>query len=278
MENIMMYSQKFVAVVKASGRVLREKGDTVYVPFGSEYSIVLKNLNSVKAVVKVSVDGDDTLDGNEIIVGANSTAELEGFMKGRKVSNKFKFIEKTAQIAEYRGNKVSDGLIRISFRFETEIPEATWINTGWPAPSYYDNRGYQNRSSGTPPSDITWTSSNYTTNTNTTKSKGVDSNVACSYSAQSVSSGATLGCMRAMPANEDGITVKGSESKQQFRLGTVGILEETEHVIVLNLKGQLKNRPVKKAVTVRTKVTCETCGKKSKSSNRFCNNCGTALF
>lgn len=272
----MMYSQKFVAVVKAGGRVLREKGDTVYVPFGSEYSIVLKNLNSVKAVVKVSVDGDDTLDGNEIIVGANSTAELEGFMKGRKVSNKFKFIEKTAQIAEYRGNKVSDGLIRISFRFETEITESPWVYPSWPAPMYYDNRGFQNRSSGTPHSDVTWTSSNYAS-TNT-KSKGIDSGVACSYSAQSGPSMEKLGCMRAMPANEDGITVKGSESKQKFRLGTVGILEETEHVIVLNLKGRLKNKPVKKAVTVRTKVTCETCGKKSKSSNRFCNNCGTALF
>ena len=273
----MVYNEKFVAVVKANGKVLREKGDTVYVPFGSEYSIVLKNLNSVKVVVKISVDGDDTLDGNEIIIGANSTSELEGFMKGRKITNKFKFIEKTDQIAEYRGNKVGDGLIRISFRFEAEIPEDTWINPGWPAPMYYDNRGFQDRGTGSPPSDYTWASSTLTTK----KSKGtarhfsMASAHAANYGGSSM---ATLGSMKVMPANEEGITVKGSAATQKFRVGTVGVLEKKEHVIVLNIKGRLKNKPVKKAVTVRTKVACETCGKKSKSSNRFCNSCGTALF
>jgi hypothetical protein len=262
MENIIMvYNKKFVAVVRANGKVLREQGDTIYVPFGSEYSIVLKNLNSVKAVVKISVDGEDTLDGNEIIVGANSTSELEGFMKGRKVTNKFKFIEKTDQIEAYRGNKVSDGLIRISFRFEAEVSELLWSSHTYPAPMYYDNNGFQERGSGSLP--IYGTRESYSSNT---KPFAAAAPVWATCS------------KKAMPANEDGITVKGSASNQNFKKGTVGILEDTEHIIVLNLKGKLKNRHIKSAVTVRTKVTCDTCGKKSKSSNKFCNNCGTALF
>ena len=39
----MMYLQKLAVAVKVNGKVLREVGDTVYIPFGSEYSILIKN-------------------------------------------------------------------------------------------------------------------------------------------------------------------------------------------------------------------------------------------
>jgi hypothetical protein len=49
----MMYHQKLVASIKANNKILREFKDTVYVPFASEYSILIKNLNTVRAVVNV---------------------------------------------------------------------------------------------------------------------------------------------------------------------------------------------------------------------------------
>ena len=45
----MVYKSNFVAVVKTNGTILREKGesnDEVYLPFGNEYSLLLKNKNS----------------------------------------------------------------------------------------------------------------------------------------------------------------------------------------------------------------------------------------
>ena len=38
----MMYANKLVASLKANGKILREFKDNVYIPFGSEYSFLLK--------------------------------------------------------------------------------------------------------------------------------------------------------------------------------------------------------------------------------------------
>ena len=74
----MVYQNKLVACVKVNGQVLRESGEnTVTLPFGSEYSVFLKNLNSVRAIARVSIDGKDTTEGTWLIVPANGTLELE---------------------------------------------------------------------------------------------------------------------------------------------------------------------------------------------------------
>lgn len=113
-----MYNSGLVAVVKVNGRILRESRDEVYLPFNSEYSILLKNLESRKCLVKITIDSQDVLDGNSLIVDPNTESELKGFMNGNKAKNKFKFIQKTKEISEHRGDKIDDGMIRIEYWFE----------------------------------------------------------------------------------------------------------------------------------------------------------------
>lgn len=115
----MMYNSKFVASIKCDGSILRENGETVYLPFGSEYSILLKNLESRKALVGITIDGEDVLDGVKLVISPNETVNLERFYNRK---NKFKFIEKTEKISEHRGDRIDDGLIRISFKFEQQRP------------------------------------------------------------------------------------------------------------------------------------------------------------
>jgi len=257
----MVYNEKMVVIIKVNGKVLREQGDTVYIPFGSEYSIVLKNLNSVKAVANVEVDGDDALNDYQLIVPANDCVVLEGFMRGRCVSHKFKFIEKTKQISKFRGDKPCDGLVRVSYTFEkkrdTFYPQIyrdpcqpLWYSS---KTTYHDTSGPTCGSSG-PVYGANL--NNITTSCNTNSS---------SFKAKSI-------------VNDSGITVKGSSSNQAFTIGSVGCLENQTHVIVLQLKGKIKKKIIKKAVTVKTKVQCCTCGKRSKSKNKFCPNCGTSLI
>jgi len=75
-----------------------------------------------------------------------------------------------------------------------------------------------------------------------------------------------------------GITVPGKETNQNFEYGHTKSLEIQSHVIVLHLKGTVKNRKrVRKAITVKTRLQCQTCGRKSRSSMKFCGNCGTYL-
>ena len=77
----MMYNDKVVAAIKVNGQVLRESGDTVILPFGCEYSILAKNLNSVRAQISVSVDGQDATEGTRLIIAPNGSVELERFIR-----------------------------------------------------------------------------------------------------------------------------------------------------------------------------------------------------
>ena len=76
--------------------------------------------------------------------------------------------------------------------------------------------------------------------------------------------------------NEAGITVPGSVSEQKF-VSVSDFATEQSEVIVLHLVGKVGGTQIKTAKTVRTKLSCETCGKKNKSSVKFCAECGTSL-
>jgi len=252
----MVYNEKMVVIIRVKGKVLRDQGDTVYIPFGSEYSILLKNLNSVKAVANVEVDGDDALNGYQLIVPANGCAVLEGFMKGRKVSHKFKFIEKTDQISSFRGDKACDGLVRVSYTFEKKREPFY--------PHIFND-----------PCQSMWYSSK-TTYHDTSTLRGGSSEPTFGANLNSVKSSSKFKAKSIV--SDSGITVKGSSSDQSFTVGNVDYLESHSHVIVLQLKGKTKKKLIKKAITVKTKIQCCTCGKKSKSKNKFCSNCGTSLM
>lgn len=79
------------------------------------------------------------------------------------------------------------------------------------------------------------------------------------------------------PIDDMGITVKGSEINQDFSYVSMGPTEQAE-VIIIHLKGTNSDGGhVQKPVTVKTKLTCSTCGRQSSSLYRYCPNCGTFL-
>ncbi len=280
----MMYKERFIAVIKHKGKVLRERNDVITLPFGSEYSLQLKNLESSKAVVNASVDGEDVLDGHSIIVQPNSTTVLKGFMNGMSARNRFKFIKKTKEIADHRGDRLDDGIVRVEFRFEkkkvTKIIEEKRVTLPWVV---WD---YRCPTCGTwPCTCTTWhlrgpaggchfsdSASNLYSNKS---SKGFSSDSSPSISCNNMSF--TNGDLGA-PLPDEGITVKGSKIKQDFVYGNTRELEEDSSVIILRLRGTTSTGTiVERPITVRSKLTCPTCGRKSKSSTKFCGNCGTCL-
>src|ERR1700676_3599318 len=101
----MVYSpNKVVACIKVDGKVLREDGNVVTLPFGSEYHIFIKNLNPTRIKVRVSVDGTDATEGTWLVVEPISDLELERFIRSANMDrgNRFKFIERTSDIEEHR--------------------------------------------------------------------------------------------------------------------------------------------------------------------------------
>jgi len=249
-----MYNQKLVASIKSKGKILREFKDTVYIPFASEYSILLKNLNTVRAVVNVYIDGENAVPGG-LVVDPGRSVDLERWIKNGNLTegNKFKFIERTAAIEDGpRGIKQEDGLIRVEYQFEQprQVINANDFFKQYPI----GVRGWITASGST--GDFINQATYSTTNAN--------------VSAQ----GASINNFY----NDIGITVPGSKSEQKFVEATVGALDPTIHNIVLKIVGDLgDNKPVEKPVTVKAKPKCVTCGKQNKATSKFCAECGTAL-
>lgn len=235
----MMYNNNFVVVIKHNGKVLRESDNgTVRLPFGSDYTILLKNKDSRKAVADVEIDGENV--ASSIIVPGNDSVELKGALHGLKVSNHFRFIKKTREISNYRGDRPDDGLVRVEYRFEQYEPVITIKS--------------HNKSL-----DRSWF---YYNSDNTMR-----------YFGDTVS---TYSCNNSI--SDAGITVPGAETSQNFVYGSTKPLETQSYVIILQLRGLTKGRKkIRKPVTVKTVLRCSTCGRRSKSSVKFCGNCGTYI-
>ncbi len=250
-----MYHNKLVASLKANGKILREFKDTVYIPFGSEYSFLLKNLNTKRALVNVFIDGEDMTPGG-LVLNAGQEVDLERSIKNGNLTegNRFKFIERTGSVEKHRGIKLEDGLVRIEYQFELyETKYQPFFNSNILRGQTYD--------------------SHYGTTTGDWASP-----MGATYSATNVSLNSMNISAQAQSLNDVGITVPGSKSTQSFTTTTMGVLESQKHSIVLKLLGEtLDNEPVRKPVTVKHKPKCVTCGKQNKATAKFCTECGTAL-
>jgi len=282
-----MYVGKFICVVKCGGHILREHDnseggvkDCVTLPYNSEYSLLLKNLESRKASVKIFIDGQDVLFGNTLVIEPNSETEIDRFLDSMDSGNRFKFLKKTQQMVEHRGDKIDDGMVRVEFTYEKRVEQVKSVITtthhhrhqyDWPwhyVPTGPFLKGVgevsfaDNSQSIIGGSDVTC---NYMSNTSI-GSSGADS----------VLSNAVMDSMDI--SNDEGITGRGSVSDKQFHHSWIGELEDQGHSLVLRLKGTSeKGVKVAKAVTTKSKLQCSACGAKSKSSASFCPACGNAL-
>jgi len=287
----MMYSQRFVAAVQVNGKILRENQGTVTLPFGCEYALRLRNLNSRRAQVQLSIDGQDA--AGKLVIGPNASIDLQRFIRNGNLSsgNRFKFIERSAAVEAHRGIKADDGLIRAEFWAQKEPPKETLetiirrhyvddYGPWYPRPPYPRSRPYpwgtlmkSTLGSGSPrvgglPSRPGFGS----------RSGGPIRGGPSASLGDDIERGNQMASTQGMTSfNDAGITVPGSESHQQF-INVAGFpLESQSTVIVLQLRGEVGGVAVAVPVTVQHKPTCTTCGKVNKAVNKFCSECGTAL-
>lgn len=293
-----MYKSKLVAAIKSNGKVLREFSDKVYIPFSSEYSILIKNLNTLRALVDIEIDGQVAVKG--LIVDAKSEIELERFVgKNLNEGNRFKFIEKSDKISEHRGNKLEDGIVVISYRFEAISCVTTRTSSSqYPYPVWVDHQHYHHSHShwGNPMVGGDGTDSSHSLRCTSFVSDSVPvagntekevntSSVKCNYSADvKMSKSGTLRSRqfgettKAAYVNDSGITVPGSKSNQKFNAVSGFVASPEEFTITLNLLGETEdNKKVRTAVTTKAKIECVTCGTKNKATSKFCKECGTAV-
>lgn len=268
----MVYKKQFALAIRSHGKILREQDEKVFLPFGSNFELVLKNLNSVRAKVQVWIDGQLVTEGVSLVVQPNESLNLERFIKNGNLStgNKFKFIEKTAQIENHRGNRIDDGVVRVEYKFEkvVTIPiQPTVIREHHhhypvyqPTEPYYIPRIYCADPTVLNPG-INYHQSAISSMAASTGPK-LDAHTS-SHSVESYSNA--------------GITVPGEKSDQQFQNSDLFLCENEVHSLCLQLVGVVKDVAVEKPLTVNSKPQCVTCGRKNKATAKFCSNCGTSL-
>lgn len=230
-----MYSNKLVASLKANGKILREFKDTVYIPFGSEYSFLIKNLHTTRALIHVFIDGDDVVPGG-LVINAGREIDLERYIKNDNLleGNRFKFIERTEGIEQHRGVKLEDGLVRIEFQFE--LPPQQYYTSAITTP--IAGSGFKLTASGS--------AGNYGAyGGGSNLTRGISSAVNNVSLASLSSEVATSASLAAPTYNDAGITVAGSKSTQSFSTTYMGAMDPEKHSIVLKLLGETPdNKPV----------------------------------
>ncbi len=309
-----MYSHKLAIAVKSSGKVLRENGDTVYLPFGSEYSLLIKNLNSVRARVNIEIDGVDIAEGSGFILQPNSSIDIERFIRHGNMSagNRFKFIERTASVENHRGGiKLDDGLIRVSFEFEREnAPRINHYDVYLPKyvapkspPPYWYGPWYGSTAGtfGDNSQSFSAYNAEVKCSSATPRARGIDKSGSVSGQATdqfvnnasaSLDSGVheyveqEMGRAvmdnyfdepRIMTANVAGVTAPGSISNQTFTTVSDISGDGVQRSMVIKLLGEIGVKKVKKPITVSVKPKCTSCGRTNKATSKFCVECGTGL-
>ena len=271
-----MFHEKLVVAIKNQGKILREQDSSVHLPFSSEYQIYIKNLHTRKCKINVEIDSQLVIKG--LLLNPKEGIDLERFVEGYSNSSgpRFRFIEKTQQISEFRGDRGEDGLVRVEYQFEREKPLTRTIierrvTEFTPYTPYWNNGPWYGGISSFVPVETSYGISDVQ-----------NGYVSCAMASTQMSDGPVqqfnLGAVT-KSASLDGITVPGSDSSQKFSYGSIGELEENKHVIIVKLFGTTSNNEeVIKPITVETKIQCPTCGTKSSSYMKFCGSCGTRLI
>jgi len=262
-----MLKNNFIVKLKSNNKILNEIGNEIHIPFSSEYSIILKNLNNRKAVISISLDGKDVLNGRRLIIETNKELELERFLiNDLNSGNKFKFINKTKKIQEYRGDNIEDGILKVTFQLEKEIDTPHINNFGYPhyTPSWIPPNSARPVEYPHIRYDVNNQSQCTLNSLGETRSKGI---TRMAMSCCNVSDNISL-------KSDEGITVNGSISKQSFTYDSVNELEIKTTIITLQLKGydNESNNSVKD-------IICNTCGTVNQiiDNHIICSECGTYL-
>jgi hypothetical protein len=278
---IMMYAKKLIASLKANGKILREFKDTVYIPFGSEYSILLKNIDTRRVIVNVYIDGDNMTPNGFVLYGGQEV-DLERSIKNNNLNegNRFKFIERTGSIEKHRGIKLEDGLIRVEYQFEKIQPNWYCNATTWHNNTANYNPNWHNNTATYNPNILRGTTISQGLGcVSSTTTMGIVQNSVISQHHPLNATYSSTATVTTASLNDVGITVPGSVSNQKFSTASWFATEVEKHSIVIKLLGETPdNKPITQAVTVKNKPKCVTCGKQNKATAKFCTECGTGLL
>ncbi len=257
-----MFSNDFVVSILKDGTIIQDnKAGIVTLPFGSEYSIRLRNKNSRRALARVYIDEENVTE-NGIILPANSYVDLE---RPTNNPNCFKFVSIKSDDAANAGKRSQtdgrNGVVRVEWQLEKEIK---WVYPSNPWPIYTENPWKKYHT------EPTWTCTQYGPAQSGAPSSFMMGFNSCERE-EKTSRGIHSAEKSARKKLSEGCTVEGSASDQTFTYGNIQV-EGPITTIRLILQGYICKEGTQKG------LYCESCGAKAKSkSAKFCYVCGKRI-
>lgn len=282
----MVYSNKFVVSILVNGRIVDEKvNGEVSIPFGSNYTVRLRNKHAVRAVGKIYIDNEN-VSGGGYIVEANSYVDIK---RHANEDRSFKFVSTKSAAAKKSGKDLSNqngelGVVEVRFYLEKPVVAIPYnpplrrkpqkLYYPYPDPNYpnpyikpYDKPWVTPHYPYEPRKSEIWCMSNDMKNSyRSTVSCNDTDNIYTTSNSMIRSS--SIGGSSCQSRGLDGLTVKGNSTGQNFTFGHVN-LESTYTTLRVVLRGYS---------TPTTRVAyCPNCGAKIGKRDRYCSVCGNQI-
>lgn len=270
----MYYNDVAVAILAGNQTIRESRNGEIFLPFGSEYKIRIKNHSNVRIKADVKIDGMTAFDG--LVVGAYNSIDLERFCLDGDMNSghKFKFVHKDHTDVQDPSSG-ENGIVTVDINWEcppvvvnTFIadlpiepigPIEDWHPMFWhdmPIPAQY-------------PYGVTFSYSN-----NMSKGSG-GGTVNCCGSSQAHNVQINY-LSSAAPVGQEGATIAGGHSNQAFS-GTYFNQDYTRSTKNFTFKLLAPKSGQNWTVKSTRFLYCPECGKKNGRNNRYCVSCGHSL-
>lgn len=212
-----MYLNSFVVCVIANGKIQKESTTgTCSIPFGSEYTIRLRNKNSRRAVCVLSIDGKNVSEDG-FVIEAKSFIDIE---RPADSSARFKLVELDSEEAHDQGLNAHQarphhGLIQANFSLEKEYEPVKVVHVPYPVP--YPPISWEIQYGGPLNDNIRGPLKSHVLRGNPmTRSSSVN-NVTTGTTNSAYNLSGDLSFTKTSVNTSAGVTVEGSQSNQRFR-------------------------------------------------------------
>lgn len=255
-----MYKNSFVSVLTVNGKsLMTETNGEVVIPTNSEYSILLKNNHTSKhAFVEINIDGKQIFSDYQIILAPGDKKAIDSPPKtllGNENPRKFKVIEKTKDIQNYREDDIEDGLVKIIVTYGEKRKSKFFDQPCYPGKGFIDGPFDH------PPifkhTDI------YCSNSDSSLDRAT-ATFSNSLTSESL--------------NKSAITVEGSENKSaDYDINMISkndfTMEDTRTSFIFMIKTVDELTDIEKeskGIFVKDKKKCSSCGRKFKNKYNYC--------
>ncbi len=268
-----MHTNKVSLAILVDDKPLYEKEGKVFIPYGSNYKVLIKNNNPFDIIANIALDMNFSNDS--FLIKAKSKRTIKGFSYDDDFYG-FRFVEKTKEIEKNRMNSLLNGTISISL-FENKPDDLLALRFGGRNPFETTKINPQNPLVPMFP-EPTNLPNPFNFDKNDVDFYGSTNNIREDFITDGVSINDVI-------LNSDSLSVGKSKGANVFG-APVDETANVEQYSNINLLGSVcytlfgedsDSNKIIKPIFAKDNIECTACGSKSKPNDKYCSKCGSFI-